>query len=48
MLEVRKDDHAHTQTHTATPCLSNSAYQAYVIASLNQISPGDPNWFCHL
>ena len=44
MLE---DDSAHTQTRT-TPCLGNNAYQAYVIASLNQISLGDSNWFCHL
>lgn len=47
MFEVLKDDSAHTQSHT-TPCLGDNAYQAYVIASLNQISPGDPNWFCHL
>lgn len=39
MFEFLKDD--------TTPCLGNNAYQAYVIANLNQISLGDPNWFCH-
>lgn len=47
MFEVLKGDSVHTQTHTA-PCLGNNAYQAYVIASLSQISSGDRNWFGHL